>query len=59
MIYEPYLADLRSAVDRLAGVGTPARPQASDSHWWITLGGTFRDFASRLRGPRIRRSVRL
>ena len=59
MIYEPYLADLRSAVDRLAGVGTPARPQASDSHWRITLGGTLRDFASRLRGPRMRRSVRL
>jgi len=59
MIYTPYLADLRVAIDRLASVGAQARAQTSESHWWMTVSSTLRDLASHLRGPRMRRSVKL
>ena len=37
MIYTPYLADLRVAIDRLASVGAQARAQTSESRWWMTV----------------------
>ena len=59
MIYTPYLADLRVAIDRLASVGAKAGAQTSESRWWMTVSSTVRDLASHLRGPRMRRSVKL
>lgn len=59
MSYTRYFTDLRVAIDRLESAVARARARTFQSHWWMTFSSPLRDRASRLRGPRMRRSVEL
>jgi hypothetical protein len=59
MIYEPYLADLRSALKSLAANGMQAIAQTPHSPHSIRLKGALQDLAQGLLGQRVGRLVRL
>lgn len=59
MIYKPYLADLKVAVQRLNALGVVVGPQTLLRHRSVAIKGALRNLAHALLAFRMRRSVRL
>lgn len=59
MIYQPYMADLKMALERLAGIGIHPMPQTLVSHHSVRIKGALQDVKHALLGQRMRRSVKL